>query len=85
MDISWFMQVLNEGVARAANKVDRYTGRFWVGRFKSQALLDEKALAACLAYFRMAVFIISAFVIVIFYQKKRQAPKGLPFKILVPD
>ncbi|CAM4193199.1 hypothetical protein [Pseudoalteromonas maricaloris] len=46
-DISWFMRVLNEDIARRANKEDNCTGRFWV---KSQALLDEAALAACLAY-----------------------------------
>jgi hypothetical protein len=44
------MRLLNQGIAIQANQEDNCTGHFWEGRFKSQALLDEAALAACMAY-----------------------------------
>ena len=49
-DISWYMKNLNEYIARQANKEDNCTGKYWEGRYSSQALLDETALLSCMAY-----------------------------------
>ena len=48
--LSWFMKCLKEPLSRMVNKIEKCTGAFFEGRFKSIAILDEEALLAVCAY-----------------------------------
>jgi hypothetical protein len=49
-NLSWLMKSLSEHIARKANAEDKIGGKFWEGRFKCQALLNEKAILAAMTY-----------------------------------
>ena len=49
-NVSWFMKCLAEPIAKRANREDDVSGHFWEARFKALPLLDEMAIAACMAY-----------------------------------
>ena len=49
-DISWFMLMLGEPIARLANREDNVAGHFWAERFFSEPLGNEEALLACSLY-----------------------------------
>ncbi len=49
-DVSWFMKMLDEKIARLANEEEGITGRFWNGRFHMTRLCDTVAILACLMY-----------------------------------
>jgi putative transposase len=48
--VSWFMKSLDENIASRSNLEEGIKGRFWEGRFKCQALLDEAAVLTCMCY-----------------------------------
>ena len=49
-DLSWWMRILCQQIARRANEEDQQLGKFFQARFKAVRLLDEQALLACAAY-----------------------------------
>ena len=48
--ISWFMKYLKEPLSRIINRIEKCSGTFFEGRFKSIAILDTESLLAMAAY-----------------------------------
>ena len=49
-DISWWMRLLDQRIARRCNDEDEAKGRFFEDRFKAVPLIDEQAVTACAVY-----------------------------------
>ena len=49
-NVSWFMKCLSEPIAKRGNREEDVKGHFWETRFRVQPLLDETAIAACMAF-----------------------------------
>ncbi len=49
-DISWWMRLLCQNIAKRANLEEGIDGRFFQGRFKAVRLEDEEAMLACNVY-----------------------------------
>lgn len=49
-DISWFVRLMCQSIARKCNREDRCTGHFFEERFKMSRLDDEADVLACMAY-----------------------------------
>ncbi len=60
MSISWYMRNISEFIARAANKEDNETGRFWRGRFKTRALLDKQAVILTMIYTELLPMLVNS-------------------------
>jgi hypothetical protein len=49
-DLSWYMKMLDEGIAKQANREEGRKGRFWDDRFGCVRLCDDAAILACSVY-----------------------------------
>ena len=49
-NISWFMAILSENIARRANAEDECSGRFWEARFGCRELSDRNSILLCGIY-----------------------------------